>query len=62
MTQRTRQEADTVNKLTRNKLQRGALPKSRSKAGRRLLAVRMGSFRLISCHYMRGLRYWQAGD
>lgn len=50
-----------MNKLTRNKLQRGALPKSRSKAGRRLLAVRMGSFRLISCHYMRGLRYWQAG-
>ncbi len=55
-------EADTVtHKLTRDKLQRGAFPKSRSKAGRRLLAVRMGCFRLASRHYMRGLRYWQAG-
>ena len=51
-----------AHKLTRDKLQRGDMPKSRSKAGRRLLAVRMGRFRLASRHYMRGLRYWQAGD
>ena len=50
-----------TDKLIRDKLQRGAMPKSRSKAGRRLLAVRLGRFRLASRHYMRGLRYWQAG-
>lgn len=50
-----------THKLTRDKLQRGAMPTSRSKAGRRLLAVRMGCFRLTSRHRMQGLRYWQAG-
>ena len=50
-----------TDKLIRNKLQRGAMPTSRSKAGRRLLAVRLGCFRLTSRHYMRGLRYWRAG-
>lgn len=49
-----------LNRLTREKLQRGRLRQSRCKAGFRLQCVRLGQFRLLSRHHMRGRRYWGA--
>lgn len=49
-----------ASRLTRDKLQRGDIKPWRCKAARNLRCMRLGKFRLISRHYMRGLRYWRA--
>lgn len=47
-------------KLTRDKLQRGPIGQAPNRSALRLRCIRLGRFRLLSRHFMRGLRYWQA--